>query len=114
MTGIRLLLDENLSEAVLGRLCADYPGSLHVRSCIGTGASDQKIWAFAQSNDLVLVTRDEDFQRLSVLHGAPPKVVYLAGHNLANARVVEMLTSAQSRIASFVADEALALLVVAD
>ncbi|MEO6596270.1 MAG: DUF5615 family PIN-like protein [Planctomycetota bacterium] len=112
MTGIRLLVDENLSEVILGWLGADYPGSMHVRPTIGTGASDQAIWEHARANGLVVLTRDEDFQRLSVLHGAPPKVVYLAGHNLANSEVVDLLRAARSRIARFVADETLALLVL--
>ncbi len=112
MTGIRLLLDENLSEAILGRLCAEYPGSTHVRASIGTGASDRAVWDHARANRLVLLTRDEDFERLSVLHGAPPKVVYLAGHNLTNSEIVDRLRMARSRIAHFVGDETLALLVL--
>jgi predicted nuclease of predicted toxin-antitoxin system len=39
----------------------------------------------------VLVTKDEDFHRLSVLHGAPPKVVWLRLGNCATADVARLL-----------------------
>ena len=87
MSGIRLLLDENLSEAVLRGIDKVFPGSTHVRRCLTTGAGDKAVWAHAGKEGLVLVTRDEDFQRFSTLHGAPPKVVWLEGHNLTNAAV---------------------------
>lgn len=37
-----LWLDENLSEAILGRIVATFPGSLHVRRCIANGATDDQ------------------------------------------------------------------------
>jgi predicted nuclease of predicted toxin-antitoxin system len=71
---VRLLFDENLSEALLPALADLYPGSLHVRSVGRGGASDGEIWTLAAGEDCILVTRDEDFLQLSVLRGAPPKV----------------------------------------
>lgn len=61
---MRLLFDENLSARLAADLRDVYPDSLHVAT-IG----------LAGANGLVLVTRDEDFHRLSVLYGPPPKVV---------------------------------------
>lgn len=84
---IRLLLDENLSEAILRTISSIYPGSAHVRLALRPGASDEEVWAFARDHGFVLVTRDEDFERLSAMRGAPPKVVWLALHNAINAEV---------------------------
>jgi predicted nuclease of predicted toxin-antitoxin system len=52
-----------------------FPESLHVRLLGKGGASDPVVWQLAVEHSCVLVTKDEDFHRLSVLHGAPPKVV---------------------------------------
>lgn len=110
MSPFSLLLDENLSEAVLGRLLTTYPNSAHVRETLGFGAADRMVWQYAKDSGRVLVTRDEDFQRLSLLFGAPPKVIWLSGHNLSNARVVDTLLGERERIEAFVMDRELALL----
>lgn len=107
-----LLLDENLSEALLPALAQAFPGSVHVRRVFGEGASDESIWAHARDHHLVLVTRDEDFERLSVMRGAPPKVILLWLHNAKNAAVVATLLGARERIRSFVVNEGAALLLV--
>jgi predicted nuclease of predicted toxin-antitoxin system len=103
---IRLLLDENLSEAILRSISTTYPGSAHVRLALRPGASDEEVWAFARDHGFELVTRDEDFERLSAMRDAPPKVVWLALHNAINAEVASALRQAESSIDRFVNDEA--------
>jgi len=41
------------------------------------GAADLAIWQHARENGLVLVSKDEDFHRLSILFGPPPKVIWV-------------------------------------
>jgi predicted nuclease of predicted toxin-antitoxin system len=57
-------------------------------------------------------TRDEDFERLSTLHGAPPKVIWLAIHNPTSAEIVAVIEAAHDRITRFVADATSAMLVL--
>lgn len=113
MIAIALLIDENLSEALLARLHLAYPGSQHVRQALGSGVSDQRIWAHARDHGLVLVTRDGDFERMSTLYGHPPKVVWLDVHNAGTTEVAGLLLGARDSIAALVADETTALLVIA-
>ena len=70
----RLLLDENLSERLLPLLIETFPESTHVRPVGLGGASDTEIWQWARLHGAILVTKDEDFLRLSVARGIPPKV----------------------------------------
>lgn len=70
MSSPQLLLDENLSERLLPLLTERFPSS-------------NAIWEWASQQNLVLVTKDEDFLDLSVTRGCPPKVVCLA---IGNAR----------------------------
>ena len=102
---MRLLFDENLSEALLPALADLYPGALHVRSLGRGGYSDGEIWTLAAREDCILVTRDEDFLQLSVLRGAPPKVVWIGVGNCSNAALVSLLRSRHAEIERFAAHE---------
>ncbi len=74
---MRLLFDEQLSEDLLALFEDAFPESLHVRALGAAGASDSTVWQIAKERGCILVTKDEDFHRLSVLRGAPPKVIWL-------------------------------------
>lgn len=112
MSRPRLLLDENLSESILRAVSETCPDSDHVRLALLAGATDEQVWAHARDHGFVLVTRDEDFERLSALRGAPPKVIWLAFHNATNTEVVNALRYAHASIDRFVRDPAAALLVI--
>ena len=101
---IRLLLDENLSEALLARLPSPFDGSSHVRQLLGEGRSDQEVWNAAREGGFVLVTLDTDFERMSVMLGAPPKVVWIAAHNPNNRRLSALLDAKAESIVRFVGD----------
>lgn len=88
---MRLLFDEQLSEELSALLHDICPESLHVRQIGAGGASDATVWQLAQKRDCVLVTKDEDFHRLSVLRGAPPKVVWLRLGNCTTEEVARLL-----------------------
>ena len=102
---MRLLLDENLSEALLPALADLYPGSLHVRGLGRGGAPDGDVWTLAITHDCVLVTRDEDFLRLSVTRGAPPKVVWIALGNCSNTVILALLRDHRQHLQQFVMHE---------
>ena len=88
---VRLLLDENLSERLISALEPKFAGARHVRPIALGGASDLAIWAHAIEHGFVLVTKDEDFIALSVLRGAPPKVIWLNIGNAGNADTAALL-----------------------
>jgi predicted nuclease of predicted toxin-antitoxin system len=74
---MRFLIDENLSEGLVEIIADLAPGSLHVRRLGLVGATDSKIWDLARLEDLVILTRDADFVRLSIARGSPPKVIHV-------------------------------------
>jgi predicted nuclease of predicted toxin-antitoxin system len=88
---VRLLFDEQLSEELIVLLQDIFPDSLHVRQLGAGGFADRRVWRLAREHDCVLVTKDEDFHRLSVLQGAPPKVVWIRVGNCATADVAALL-----------------------
>jgi predicted nuclease of predicted toxin-antitoxin system len=52
----------------------------------------------------VLVTKDEDFHRLSVMQGAPPKVVWIRLGNCSTEDIAALLRQHEQAIRSFVDD----------
>jgi predicted nuclease of predicted toxin-antitoxin system len=92
---MRLLFDQNLSPR-LPRLLADlYPNSTHVREVGLRDASDVEIWEYAKQNGFVIVSKDSDFQQRSLLHGHPPKFIWLRVGNCP-VKVIEDLLRNQS------------------
>jgi predicted nuclease of predicted toxin-antitoxin system len=107
---VRLLLDEHLSARLCQLLARAYPGSLHVNDLGLRSASDDAIWRAAIEHDCVLLTKDEDFQRLSVLRGAPPKVIWLRLGNASTEATADLLLSRAADVERFVSQEEAAFL----
>ena len=107
---VRFLLDENLSEQLVRALAPRFQESLHVRLLGLGGASDLRLWDLAAANECVLVTKDEDFVKLSVLRGPPPKVLWLNAGNVANSVVSNLILQNADAIEAFVAHAELGVL----
>jgi predicted nuclease of predicted toxin-antitoxin system len=76
-------------------------------------APDRAIWAHARDHGLVIVTRDEDFHRLSVLYGPPPKVIWVRLGNCSTDDVIRLLRVRREEIEGFLAHEEAAFLALA-
>lgn len=87
-----------------------FPGSAEVGAAGFAGATDTRLWAYAAAEGFVLVTKDEDFHRLSVLRGPPPKVIWVRLGNCTTADVVRLLRFRHEQIAAFVAHSEAAFL----
>ena len=88
---MKLLLDENLSRRLVPFLQHDFPGSTQVVLLGMESASDKEVWTRAQADGYVVVTKDADFQELSLVWGAPPHVIRLRTPNSDRATVLKLL-----------------------
>ena len=61
-------------------------------------ASDQEIWNRAKQDGYVVVTKDADFQELSLVWGAPPQVIRLRTPNLNRSAVLKILLDHKEQI----------------
>ncbi len=109
MTG-RFLLDENLSPRLAAALSELFPGSVHVRDVQLKGQSDERIWAFAAEGDYTIVTKDDDFRGMSLLRGAPPKVIWLVVGNTSTAEILRILLAHTTAIETFITEPVTSLL----
>lgn len=84
---MKLLFDQNLSPKLVDRLADSFPGSIHVQSVGLDSSDDDQIWDYARLNGFAIVSKDADYNNLSVLRGSPPKVIWLQLGNGTTAQV---------------------------
>lgn len=75
-------------------------------------ADDQAIWRYAAQQQLAIVSKDSDFQYRALLHGHPPKVVWVRLGNCTTATVATLLRARQSDLLAFEADVVASILVL--
>ena len=107
---MKLLFDENLSERLVQRVTDLYPGSSHIITLGLGGARDVAIWEAAGAEGFVLVTKDADFHRLSLMRGFPPKVIWIRVGNSSTRQVEYLLRDHRSEIIEFERDPAASFL----
>ena len=79
---MKLLVDQNISYRIV-KLINDKNWMLdHVKDLGLTDSSDFQIFQFARSNKYnAVITLDEDFNSLQLIHGVPPKIIWLRTGN---------------------------------
>lgn len=106
---MKLLFDENLSPRLVHLLNDVYPGYKHVRDVglrgASDGASDRLIWSYAAEHGFLLTSKDTDFYQRSLVHGAPPKVLYLRTGNGPTLAVSRLLRQSTKLVRNFLEDE---------
>ena len=88
---MKLLLDENLSPTLIAILTETYPETAHVRQLGLRSAPDPKVWVYAANHGYTIATKDADFHHRSLLHGHPPKVIWIRLGNCSTHNIAELL-----------------------
>ena len=101
---MKLLFDHHLSRKLVARLEDLFPDTSHVAFHGLSDAEDRAIWAFAEREGYTIITKDSDFNDLSALRGAPPKVIWIRIGNCTTSEVANLLRSHASPIKHFLAD----------
>ena len=97
----RLLFDEPLSEALCEAVADIFSESLHVRILGHGGATDAVVWDLARQHGCLVVSKDEDFHRLALLRGAPPKLIRIRLGNCTTDDVAQLLRRRHDDIMRF-------------
>lgn len=109
---MKLLFDQNLAPRLAVALSDLFPGSTHVRELGMAEAQDRDIWVHARDSGFAIVSKDNDFQQMSFVFGAPPKVIWIRRGNCSVAEIEEILRANASRILEFDEDEESSYLVL--
>ena len=98
---MKLLLDQNLSRKLVKQIESLYPESCHITSVLTENSDDREIWEFAEDNDFIIVTKDDDFEQRSVLFGHPPKVIWVRLGNCKTSDIEVLLRHSHKVIEAF-------------
>ncbi|MFN8633968.1 MAG: DUF5615 family PIN-like protein [Chloroflexota bacterium] len=107
---MRLLFDHNLSPRLPRQLADVYPDASHVARVGLERASDDVVWRYARDHGYTIVTKDSDFSDLSVLHGFPPRVVWLRIGNCSVADIEHLLRRSRTTLEAFEVESVTGLL----
>lgn len=109
---MKVPFDQNLSPKLVNCLADLLPDSSHVQS-VGLGcASDGQVWEHARLNGFAIVTKDEDYNNLSVMRGSPPKVIWLQLGNCTTTQVEALFRARFADIEAFEKDPSVGTLVL--
>lgn len=101
---MRLLFDHNLSPHLVRWLEDVFASSSHTALLRLSQATDAELWAFAAQNGYAIVTKDSDFSDLSIVHGFPPKVIWLRLGNCTSRQVEQALRRNRATILALIED----------
>lgn len=109
---MKLLFDQNLSPRLCSALRDLWSETIHVRDVGLQSADDPVVWEYAAKHGLTIVSKDSDFNGLSFLFGAPPKVIWVQLGNCSTRDIEMVLRGRHGDVLAFDADPDSALLVL--
>lgn len=109
---MKLLIDHNLSPKLVKRLADVYPDSQHVSEVGMADAPDREVWEYAQKYQLLIVTKDTDFNEFQVVWGFPPKIIWIRRGNCTTATIENILRQNHEAIETLADDDEVGLLVL--
>ena len=109
---MKLLADENLPPRLVRDLEDLFPDSKHVSSAGLSGTPNEIIWRYAEAHAFTFLTKDKDFANLSIVLGAPPKVILLQTGNCSTADIIRIIRNNAIRLSEFENDDKRSLLVL--
>lgn len=77
----KLLFDQNLPHGLISKLADIFPDSNHTKFLSFSSTPDIQIWSYAKENGFHIITKDEDFEELSLRLSFPPKVILVRKGN---------------------------------
>ena len=109
---MKLLFDQNLSPKLVHLLGDLFPDSSHVQSLGLACTDDIQVWEHARLNGFAIVSKDADYNNMSVLRGNPPKVIWLQLGNCTTAQVEAVFRVRFADIEAFERDPSVGTLVL--
>ncbi|MFK7845587.1 MAG: DUF5615 family PIN-like protein [Rhodothermales bacterium] len=88
---MKLLLDQNLSPRLVKSLSDIFPGSAHVSESGLDQADDVEVWNYAGEHGYLIVSKDSDFNEISLQRGFPPNVIWVRRGNCSTTDIEHIL-----------------------
>ena len=102
---MKILIDQNISFRIIPLLKDNFSEIAHVKFFGMEYNNDHEIFMFARSNNFeAILTLDEDFNHLQLIHGIPPKVIWIRGKNSNTQSLASLINENTDNIISFLFD----------
>ena len=102
---MKVLCDVHLPYRLVNRLRQRGVDATHVNRILdGSGSKDADVAAFADANDMVLITKDSDFRDSHFLAGTPSRLIRVTLGNLANDALIELFDRHWEALAEALSD----------
>ena len=103
---MKFLIDENISKRIIPLIESSLSEFYHILfPDLISPISDHSIWKYAKEKEFNIITKDEDFIKLSMLFGTPLKVILLNVGNLNTSELAKVLIKNEQVIHQFVNHE---------
>ena len=102
---MKLLLDQNISHRVVALVQDHFSETSSVKQEGLTNQDDFEIWKFAKQYQFCIVTFDEDFYNIQLIHSFPPKIIWFKTGNLSNQQVADFLIAHKEMVQLFMTDD---------
>jgi predicted nuclease of predicted toxin-antitoxin system len=109
---MKLLLDANLSFRLVKKLNDLFPEIEHITNLMLNTSSDTDVWKYARKNNFTIITKDSDFYELSLLHGIPPKIIWIKRKNCSTSIIEILLRENYDKIVKFYSDKDISCLLL--
>jgi len=100
-----VLIDQNISYRIVPQIAFLFDTLDHVKTNTWTDWQDYDIFMRARQLQYhAIITLDDDFNKLLLLHGAPPKIIWLKTGNCSTAKLAAVILSHKEAIHNFLSD----------
>lgn len=102
-----VLIDQNISHRIVPQIAFLFDTLDHVKTNAWTDWQDYDIFMHARHLQYdAIITLDDDFNKLLLVHGTPPKIIWLKTGNCSTAKLAEVILSHKEVIHNFLLDVA--------
>lgn len=102
---MKFIVDHNLPPRLARLLEQHFRGTRHTLDLDFDRMPDTELWQYAKDNGFHLITKDGDHFQLSLLKGAPPKVVWVRIGNAPASSVLELIKRHLDTIEDFLNED---------
>ena len=103
---MNLLFDANISWRIIKILREHFTTVSHANEInLSQPAKDIEIWNFCKNHNFIIITHDDDFEKLALTKGFPPKVIILKTFNKSTVELANLIINKKEVIESFIFNE---------
>ncbi len=100
---MNLLFDANISWRIIKILNSYFPNIKHAKDIeIVQPAKDIDIWSFCKHNNYTIITHDDDFEKIVLTKGSPPKAIILKTFNKNTLELSNLIINKKQEIEDFI------------